>query len=108
MRHIVSARERKAIVKYAKRGATANQIAQMLTINLDRVETFMPKDPEVEKKEAAERAARRAATRAREDADPNKIVLNAAKKKKVMEDAAAEILAQAAASTEVEANGPDQ
>jgi len=84
----VSRTEIKYIKQMAGRGMEAKAIATQLKINLPRVETFMPKDPEVEKKEAKERADARAKTRAAEEAKPNRMELNKAKKRRAKADAA--------------------
>ena len=78
----VSRTEIKYIKQMAGRGMEAQAIATQLKIHLPRVETFMPKDPEIEKEEAAERAKARAKTKAREEAKPGRMVLNAAKKRR--------------------------
>ena len=62
----VSRTEIKYIKQMAGRGMEAQAIATQLKIHLPRVETFMPKDPEIEEKEAKERAKARAKTKAAE------------------------------------------
>ena len=84
----VSRTEIKYIKQMAGRGMEARAIASQLKINLPRVETFMPKDAEVEKKEAEVRVKARAKTKAAEAAKPGKMVLNKAKKRRAKAAAA--------------------
>ena len=76
------------IKQMAGRGMEARAIASQLKINLPRVETFMPKDAEVEKKEAEGRSKARAKTKAAEAAKPGKMELNKAKKRRAKAAAA--------------------
>ena len=78
----VARTEIKYIKERAGRGMEAKAIATQLKIHLPRVETFMPKDPKIEAKEAKERAEARAETKAREEDKPGRMVLNAAKKRR--------------------------
>ena len=84
----VSRTEIKYIKQMAGRGMDSRAISAQLKIHLPRVETFMPKDPEIEEKEAAKRAEARAKTKAAEEAKPGKMVLNAAKKRRAKAAAA--------------------
>ena len=84
----VSRTEVKYIQRMAGRGMSAREISAQLKINMPRVETFMPKEPEVEKKEAAGRAKARAKTRTAEEAKTNKMELNAGRKKRAKAAAA--------------------
>ncbi len=84
----VSKTEIKYIKTLAGRGMEPRAIATQLKINLLRVENFMPKDAKVEKKEADARAEARADTKAREDAKPDRMELNKAKKRRAKAAAA--------------------
>ena len=78
----VNSREIKNIQRLAGTGMAAKAIAYQLTIHEPRVQAFMPKDPDIAKKEAKARAEARAATREKEAAKTDKMELNAARKRR--------------------------
>lgn len=101
MKDVVTRTDIRYIRRRAEIGQSARQIASDLGINLPRVETFMPRDPEVEK---AEHEAKLAQVKQGKRDNPDKMQLNTGKKRRLREQFAEEDAAQA----EAEGDAPEE
>ena len=97
MRDLVTRRDIKNIRTRAGMGQGTIEIADALDINPTRVETFMPKEPEVEK---AEHEAKIAQVKRNKADNPDNFKLNAGKKRRLRAQIAEEDAAEAAADDE--------